>query len=417
MSDLFHIDYESRSEVEIGDKNNREGVGLYNYLRHPSTQPLTLAYALGNAKPQLWEIAKGEPMPAFVHERFMDPTQLMAAWNSPFERGMTLVKLGIDIPIERWQDPQASSRYLSLTGKLEIDGQVLNLGREFAKDERGEDLIQLFSRLTVIKATKKNPEAREYFNDWNTHPKEWEEFGAYCKQDVVAEREIMRKLRLLGVFPLPERERRIWIFDQRVNDRGMPVNLEFVEKAYKLACRAKEAALANQQRLTGLENANSNTQMLVWAHTQGYKPNTLRKERVTATLKYEKETLTPLCVRVLEARKAASSTTYKKLAAILRQVCPDNRMRNQFIYMGSARCGRWTGSGFQMHNLARPDKRFEDKKNVEKGRALIFAEDYQGIIDAFGKKPEENNGDVDYGAVLLTVKNLIRTVFEVAHEK
>lgn len=414
MSDLFHIDYESRSEVEIGDKGNREGVGLYNYLHHPSTKPLMMAYALGNVKPQLWEIAKGEPMPTFVRERFTDPNQLMAAWNSGFERGMTLTKLGIDIPIDRWQDPQASSRYLSLTGKLEIDGQVLNIGSAFEKDERGGDLIDLFSKLTVLKATKKR-EGQSFFNDWNSHPKEWQEFGEYCCQDIVAEREILRRLMLLGVFPLPERERRIWIFDQHVNDRGMPVNLEFVTKAYKLACRAKEAAEENQERLTGVENSNSPKQMLAWAKKQGYKPNTLRKERVTATLKYEKETLTPLCVRVLEARKAASSTTYKKLAAIIRQVCPDHRMRNQFIYMGSARCGRWTGSGFQMHNLARPDKRFEDKKNVEKGRELIFAEDYQGIIDAFGKKPEENNGDVDYGAVLLTVKNLIRTVFEVAH--
>lgn len=414
MIDLFHIDYESRSEVEIGDKGNKEGVGLYNYANHPTTLPLMMAYASGSAKPQLWRIAEGEPMPAEVREAFLNPKQMIAAWNSAFERYMTKYKLGIEIPIDRFQDPQASSRYLSLTGKLEIDGQVLNLGQEFAKDERGEELIHLFSRLTVIKETKKR-QGQSFFSDWKSHPKEWEEFGEYCKQDIVAEREIMRRLNLLGVFPLPERERKIWVFDQHVNDRGLPVNMEFVTKAYTLASRAKEAALANQQRLTGLENANSNPQMLAWAQTQGYKPNTLRKERVTATLKYEKDTLTPLCVRVLEARKAASSTTYKKLAAIIRQVCPDNRLRNQFIYMGSARCGRWTGNGFQVHNLARPDKRFEDQNNVKKARALVLAEDYEGIIREFGKKPEENNGDIDYGAVLIVVKNLIRTVFEVAN--
>ena len=73
MNELFHIDYESRSEVEIGDKGNREGVGLYNYMHHPTTQPLMLSYALGTAQPQLWEIAKGEPMPQFVRERFTGP--------------------------------------------------------------------------------------------------------------------------------------------------------------------------------------------------------------------------------------------------------------------------------------------------------------------------------------------------------
>ena len=201
----------------------------------------------------------------------------------------------------------------------------------------------------------------------------------------------------MKVFPLPEREQRIWKFDQIVNDRGMPVDISFAKKAFALATRAKTEALDELTKLTGLENSNSNAQMLAWAKTQGYKYDSLEKEFVASDLKYNTE-LTPLGRQVLEARKAASSTTYKKLAAIIRQICPDGRLRNQFLYRGSARCGRWSGNSVQLQNLARPDSKFEDLEILDKARALIHAEDYIGI-------------QKEFGSVLLTVKSCIRTVF------
>ncbi|MDA4130446.1 MAG: hypothetical protein OK457_06720, partial [Thaumarchaeota archaeon] len=110
------------------------------------------------------------------------------------------------------------------------------------------------------------------------------------------------------------------------------------------------------------------------------------------------EKLTPECKQVLENRRAASSTSYTKLAAILRQVCPDNRLRNQLVFMGSPRCGRWAGNAVQLHNMARPIEIFEDEVNVDRARALIRAEDYEGI-------------QKEFGSVLLTVKYNIRTSF------
>jgi hypothetical protein len=40
---------------------------------------------------------------------------------------------------------------------------------------------------------------------------------------------------------------------------------------------------------------------------------------------------------------------------------------------------------------------------------MIYAMDYDGIIERFGKKLDD--GTSDHGAVLKTIKNLIRTVF------
>jgi len=377
-----------------------------------------LGYAIGDLSPldmelKMWRLWADDPIPADLEQALYSDLDIMA-WHSTFERYL-LQRLGHKLPIERFQDPQASSRYLSLTGDLDEDGVILGLPHSLAKDKRGGELIKMFSMETVIKANKKKgtPEQR-FYKDWNSHPAEWEEFCSYCKQDLVAEREIARRLNIVDVFPLPPRERQVWIFDQRVNDRGIPVDIGFVKKAYALADQAKREAVKKQNELTGLENSNSNPQMQEWVKSQGYPygPDgkaTLRKEHVTAVLKYKRDKLTPLCIKVLEARKAASSTTYKKLLAIMRQINDDGRLRGQFLYMGSARCGRWSGNAVQMHNMARPDSRFEDKKVLDRARALIYAEDYNGIIKEFGKPQED--GTPDYGAVLLTVKNCIRTVF------
>lgn len=398
MKDFLHLDFETASTQSL---EKEDSVGLDNYWRSAETRVLMLAYAFGDDEVKLWEPHLGQ-MPDDLREGLEDDDRPLAAWNSSFER-YGFYKCGLGIRIGRWYDPQASARYLSLPGKLDDVGDILALKPEFRKDKRGKDLIELFSKPHLTRK-KKGEEQRQYFNDWSTHPKEWQEFGEYCKRDVIAEREIMRKERLLKVFPLPELERKIWIFDQKVNDRGMPVDVKFVQNMHALGVRAKQEAVEKQNKLTGLANANSRNQMLAWVQAQGYEPNTLRKETVESWLKYHTDKLTPVCIEALKARRAASSTTYTKLATVLRQVSPDGRLRQAFLYMGSARCGRWSSAAAQLHNMARPgilnDYNFEDEEVVDEARNMIYKMDYDGIQ----KK---------YGSVLLVVKNLIRTVFSV----
>jgi DNA polymerase bacteriophage-type len=390
--EILHLDFETRSVEEIGKQT---GVGLHNYWINPSTEILMLAWCFGNANPSLWEPHVSE-MPARLVQALNDPNQPLAAFNSGFERYGLNFKLGFDIPISRFQDPQASARYLSLPSKLENVGSILGLPREMEKDKRGDKLIDLFSHPHWTRKTKLK-DKEMYFNDWNSHPIEWKQFGEYCMQDVVAEREIMRRLEMLEVFPLPERERKIWIFDQRVNDRGIALDKKFITNGFQLAQREKRELIEQNNLLTGLDNSNSTDQMLEWVQTQGYKTNSLRKEAVAAELNFNDQ-LTPLAKQALEIRKQASSTTYQKLSAMLRHVSPDNRLRNQFLYMGSSRCGRWSGNAVQLHNLARPTKTFEDQENVRMLKQMVYDMQYEHI-----KKV--------YGSVLLSVKSCIRTSF------
>jgi DNA polymerase bacteriophage-type len=391
---MIHTDFETYSEAELGGKMS---VGIHNYAAHPSTRALMLAYAFDEEEPKLW-FPDSEVIPADLATRLEDPHEEIAAWNSTFERYIFWYVLRIKLAIERFVDPQASARYLSLPGDLEDVGNILRLPADMQKDKEGERLIEMFSKPNKMRK-KRGEEARTYQRTRETDPADWIKFGIYCKRDVIAEREIQRRLTLLKVFPLPERERRIWIRDQQINDRGIPTDLMFVKSAFKLATQEKKEALESQNKLTGLENANSRPQLLGWAQDHGYKKKTLKKETVAAELKFNTE-MDPICRQVLEARKAASSTSYKKLSAILRQVSPDGRLRNQFIYMGSARCGRWSGNAVQLQNMARPTPEFEDEKVMTDARQMIYDEDYQKIRDRFG-------------SVLTTVKSCLRTSFVV----
>lgn len=392
----LHLDYETSSEVDLKE------AGLHNYSTHPSTKVLMLAWAFGEDEPQLW-LPHQDSLPRVLVEAFQDPSIELTAFSSAFERYHTRDVLGIDIPIERWQDPQASARYLSLPAHLADVGKVLGLPRELRKDDQGKELIKTFS---MPHTRKKKEGGGTYFKTWETHPKEFVLFGEYCKQDVRAEREIIRREALLGAFPLPPRERAIWIFDQKVNDRGMPVDRRFVANALKIAERNKLEKLEEQNQQTGLKNANSQVQLLPWIQDRGYPLSNIRKQNIELVLKDKEVELTAECRQVLNARMEAGSISYKKLGAILNNISPDDRLRGQFIYMGSPRCGRWAGNAVQLHNMARPDGTFEDLENVKKARELIYAGDYDALKTAF-----MNDKTKKFYSPLIIVKNVLRTVF------
>ena len=350
-----------------------------------------LAWALDGTRISLWEILRGEPIPKILDEAIEDPHVMFAAWNSPFERYIFRYVLKRDIPANRWLDPQASARYLSLPDDLETAAKALNLPREFWKDEAGDNLVKIFSTLTIPRKVRAKKgviieQPKPYFRDWFSDPLLWDDFGEYCKQDVASERELARRLAAFQVYPLPEREQRLWHLDQKINDRGMPTDREFARKAGAMAMITKNKALDKLKEITKLENPNSDSQMLAWAQSQGYEPNTLRKEYVAFALDDTAGALTDEAREAFEIRKISRSTSYTKLAKIQQQLSPDDQLKDQFIFMGSSRAGRWSSGASQLHNMARPTPDFEEEENLEAARRFIYAEDYDGFVNRFGEK-------------------------------
>jgi DNA polymerase len=110
-----------------------------------------------------------------------------SAWNTQFERAIWRHKFGIDSPAAEWEDPMIQARYLSLPGKLELAGPIAGLPHGKTKLKEGRALIKLFCE-PIAKGKNKGR-----FNDWGTHPDEWEKFCRYCVQDTQAERAFYRR--------------------------------------------------------------------------------------------------------------------------------------------------------------------------------------------------------------------------------
>lgn len=375
---ILHCDFETRSLVDLPRK------GLDNYLTHSSTKPLMLSWAFDDDEPQLWQPHITPELPKEVLQAIRSDVTL-SGWNGgQFERNIFAHCLGIGTGISRWLDPMVWARHLSLPGSLEECGAALGLGAEQAKIKDGKRLIHKFcipytmgGEHTLFGVTEPD------FLDWDTDPDDWKLFCEYCLRDTIAEREILKRLSL---FPLPEIEQRGFALDQRINDRGIPVNLRFVQNALFLAERAKEDLDKQLKEKTGLANPNSRNQILEWAKGQGYPYHSMRKEFVIAAINDSTNKMTEVCREALKLRQKAAKTSYKKYESIKNLVGADERVRYQYLFLGASRTGRWSGTGFQPQNPPRPVKEVEEK--YDRALELVACADYQTLKNEFSSVTE-----------------------------
>ena len=352
----LHIDLETRSRV------NLKKVGVDVYAHHPSTEIIVLAYAFDNDPLASWDARRdtisGEvaPIPQEFLDALLDPSVIKSSWNVNFEFNLLSAKLGIILDIAQWFDPAAHARSLGYPANLADCGDVLSISTEHEKSKDGKALIKLFSEPTKAKkATKKNPAGiPSTFNSYETHPEEWNKFVEYCKQDVVAERAISFSLNALC--PFQEQEQKVWVIDQKINARGIPIDLDFCGKSMKYAENAREALLYEMKTITGCENPNSPEQLKTWLADKNYPYQGLGKEFVAEALKNASQLeLSDAVINLLNLKQELGGIAFKKLP-VIEAWTREDRLRYAFLYH-SAHTGRWSSKGVQFHNLKKPTKR------------------------------------------------------------
>lgn len=372
---MFHIDYETASEKNLSE------VGLDRYATDPSTRILLAAYAFGDSEIRQWEPHKRQ-IPNDLLDALTDPSILKASWHAQFERVITRWVLGIETDIRSWRCVMVNARYLSLPGSLEECGEKLGLPPDIAKMEEGKRLIKKF----CLPAKQGGQETlfgiqEAQFRDWESDPQDWELFCQYNKQDVAAERELLRRM---GKFPLPDNEWELYALDQKINDFGIPTDMLLVNNAAQMANRIHSDLETELQSLTKLENPNSRDQLLGWARERGYPFNTLGKSFVNIALNGSYDLL-PECRKALELRKQSSKTFDTKFETIKNVVGSDGRLRYQFNFMGASRTARWSGHEVQPQNLTRPNKELE--KRVDEAVEIIHQGDFNKLVSSFKSDP------------------------------
>jgi DNA polymerase len=386
------LDFETRSELDLKIH------GLGNYARHASTQVLMLAYAVDEGEVHLWEPHLG-PMPEGLKSSLISPFVTKIAWNVPFEHNILRHKLELDISFNQWIDPQVRARMLSMPGKLDVVCKVLGLPEDLAKDPKGKLLKKIFCGPAKLGGEETLFGITEtWFHDWITKPKEWEEFCDYCRQDLVSLREIAKRLEK---FALPDTEVRGWLLDQKINERGLPVDMDLVRGTTIVAAEEKVRLRAELKALTQVENPNSNPQMLAWVQSKGYPFSSLAQPLVKRALAGEGG-IGPEGRQALLLRKQTAKTSDSKLETLSDVIGSDGRLRHQYVYMGAGKTGRWASYHVQMANLPRPTKEVE--KNLGLALELLKANDRVGLL-------------LEFPNVLEVVSSCIRSLFKAGKGK
>ena len=324
--DLLWIDIETYSPVDLAK------AGVYKYTEHPDWRILMCSWALNDGPVQR---AEGHEAILAIPGLF-DRKVLKIAHNASFER-INLSRLksrgrGKFLPPEQFFDTAALARAWGLPASLK--DFALALGAE-EKDEAGTRLINLFS-----KPNRKGERVTK-----EEKPEDWAAFGAYCDQDVETMRDAAKRL----ARDFPRGERAVYETDQRINDRGVRVDIALAEAAERCFKDNRAEALKEIERIAGVDNGNSVAQLRAWLKIRGVDTEDLRKDTVKELLEGE---IPDDVRRVLVLRQECAVSAAAKFTAAIRATNDDGRLRGTMQYFGAS-TGRFAGRLIQFQNLAR----------------------------------------------------------------
>lgn len=370
------IDIETKSSVDIGK------AGLYRYAQSEDFEILLFAYRYGDESVQIVDLSQGEKIPDKIVEDLSNPEIVKHAYNAAFE-WYCLNIAGYKTPLCQWKCTMIHGLYCGYTAGLDATGKAIGLPQDKRKLATGKALIRYFC--VPCKPTKNN--GRRTWNLPKHAPEKWELFKEYCKQDVVTESAILKRLE---AFPVPEEEEKLWRMDIRMNAFGVKVDTALISGALQINEHSTELLENEARMITGLQNPNSSVQLLDWIHNNGVEMGNLQKVTVTEKLS---DDLPDDVRRALEIRQQLGKTSIKKYVAMDIAKGKDDRVRGLTQYYGANRTGRWAGRLVQMQNLPR-----NYIKTLDYARKLVKNRNYGGIKLLYGNVPD-------------TLSQLIRTAF------
>ena len=366
------IDIETYSSVNLAKS------GVYKYSESDDFEILLFAYSVDGSEVKVVDLAMGEKIPLPIINALTDENIIKWAFNAQFERICLSKYIGKPMSAKSWRCTMVWAAALGLPLSLEGVGAVLGLEKQ--KITEGKELIRYFC---VSGKRKDGITIRHYPCD---APDKWVRFKEYNIRDVEVEMSIQERL---SKFPVPGSEWQNYILDQKINDRGIMLDMDFVESAIKCDNEMRESNLQIARNLTGLDNPNSTAQLKTWLSEQGVETDSLSKDAVETLL----ETATDDVAEILALRKQLAKSSVKKYTAMVNAVCSDSRARGLIQFYGANRTGRYAGRLIQVQNL--PQNHLPD---LEQARSLV-------------KKGFYTDMEMLYDFVPLVLSELIRTAF------
>lgn len=349
---VLGIDFETASAADLKE------VGAWSYSCHDSTRVYVVSFCYATGRDQRTAVerwAPGAPPPARLFD-YVRAGGLLLAHNAGFERAIwsNILTPHFGWPaydIDQWRDSQSAGLAINLPSAL--DGLCQALGCATQKDAEGAKLMKLMA-VAVWDPV---------IGDWSyphATPANLKRLAQYCDADVLAMLDAWWRLP-----PLSVDELRLFLEDQRVNERGVFLDQSFAAKLRRLATQ-RESELSNEALVASagvLKNSTASPALKTWLKEHGVKlPTLTRKTKagVTTSETIGKDAVTALLEdpriegpvrRVLTNRvEANKATSLAKLKRVPKMVGSDGRLRNALQFC-AAHTGRWASYGVQLHNL------------------------------------------------------------------
>jgi DNA polymerase bacteriophage-type len=333
----LHLDFETCSAV------NLKTVGAHVYARHPSTQVICASYALNDDPVCTTDFRDG--LLGLKHvDTLIQKGVSVHGWNVVFERliwsHVIAPRLGFE-PIRPDQTvcTMATAALYGLPLKLATAAQVI--GSPYQKNLAGHGVM-----LRMARPRSTIPRCVWWHE---TDPAKLDQLIDYNRDDNEAERAISKLLPRMTEF-----ERRVWLADQRMNDRGMPVDSNFLVEAFtmtnaEMSRLSRSLELVTAGRVTSINQVGALTD---WLEERGY-PKGVGVSRDMLELALAKPQ-PPLVLQALSIRHEAAKSSTAKLHAIDQFTPTGGRACGLVQYGGAIRTLRWAGRGPQLQNFPRP---------------------------------------------------------------
>jgi DNA polymerase bacteriophage-type len=336
VNDDLVLDFETRSGCSL------KKAGAYRYAADPTTEVLVASYCIGQGPIKRWRPYKGELPPFDVVQHVMYGKRVVT--HGPFERVIWYYKIykQFKMPmlyIEQTSDLMVRAFACNLPGKLEQLAKVLGLPE---KDMDGHAIM-----MRMTKPRRVNLDGTIV---WWEEPDKLTALEDYCDQDVNVERHANAMLP-----ELTSDELELWHIDQRINDRGIPHDMQFVERAIKLVDYAKLRANEEIANLTNgaVNKATEVAKIVAWLNSQHVMATSLRKGDRQKLLDIAESIGNEDAADVIELRSTTGKTSTAKYRAIKGSVGADGRGRGWLQFGGAQQTMRWAGRVVQPQNYVR----------------------------------------------------------------
>ncbi len=340
------LDFETTSGLDVTE------VGTWRYAEDPTTEIVCCAFSHMGGAPELWTPDGAFGFYGDVTNWAENPECTFVAFNVQFEkaiwRHIMVPQFGFpDVPNERWHDIQAVAAMKVVPQGLEKLAELLKLHHRKG-DFRASDMSK-FNKKTG--ASLLTPEMKE-------------KCYGYCRRDIRTETEAHERLGWL-----PPGERKVWLLNQRVNERGIRIDETYVRQCQAVVASASRPLAVRFAEITGGLKPSQVKKFTAWIKDQGVIGlDSLAKGVLTEALSDEEaipDTLftggldLPGPVReALEIRQAIGHESIKKLQRMVDCVSADGRSRGLLQYHGTGP-GRSAGRLWQPHNLPKPTFKYD----------------------------------------------------------